>query len=203
MIRVLDVFFSFIGLLFLAPVLIFISLLIKSTSKGPVFFKQSRVGLAGIDFKVLKFRTMKVDSDKFGLLTIGGRDPRVTFIGYFLRKYKFDELPQLYNVLIGNMSLVGPRPEVRKYVDLYTDEQKKILSVRPGITDWASIKYRDENVILEKSTIPEKVYIEVIMPDKIKYNLIYIENYNFIEYIKIIFTTIGGIFFPVKNKFKS
>ena len=142
---------------------------------------------------------MRVDSDKLGLITVGGRDPRVTSIGYYLRKYKLDELPQLINVLTGDMSLVGPRPEVKKYVDLYTIDQKKVLSIRPGITDWASIYYRDENVILGQSSDPEKDYIEKVMPDKLKYNLIYIENFGFLEYFNIIFSTLWHIVVPVKR----
>jgi lipopolysaccharide/colanic/teichoic acid biosynthesis glycosyltransferase len=195
MIRVLDFLFSFLGLTLLSPFLFFIGLIIKLSSRGPVFFKQSRVGLNGVDFNVFKFRTMRINSDKLGLITVGGRDPRITSVGFFLRKYKLDELPQLLNVLIGEMSLVGPRPEVKKYVDLYTTEQKKVLSIRPGITDWASINYRDENVILGDSSDPEKDYIEKVMPDKLNYNLVYIENYGSLEYFKIIFTTIWRIIF--------
>lgn len=157
-----------------------------------------RVGLSNIDFQVWKFRTMKIDSDKNGLLTVGGRDPRITKIGYILRKYKLDELPQLFNVLTGNMSLVGPRPEVRKYVEHYSNEQLKVLDIKPGITDWASIEYRDENIILEKSTDSEHDYIHLIMPDKIKYNLIFMENRSLIEYFKIIFTTFWRIVFSIK-----
>lgn len=141
---------------------------------------------------------MNVNSDKIGLLTVGGRDPRITNFGYFLRKYKLDELPQLFNVLFGSMSLVGPRPEVRKYVEFYTVKQKEVLNVKPGITDWASIKYRDENIILEKSINPEYDYIHLILPDKIKYNLIYIENRSVKEYFKIIFKTLWRIVSPIK-----
>ena len=137
---------------------------------------------------------MKINADQLGLLTVGGRDPRVTSIGYYLRKYKIDELPQLWNVLIGEMSLVGPRPEVRKYVEQYNESQKNILSVKPGITDWASILYKDENVILEKSVNPEFDYINTIMHDKIKYNMIFINNYSIVEYFKIIFVTIYRVF---------
>lgn len=198
MIRFFDILFSVLGLIFLFPFLFFIGILIKVSSAGPVFYKQSRVGLKGVDFKVLKFRTMRINSEKFGLLTVGGRDPRITSVGYFLRKYKMDELPQLLNVLIGEMSLVGPRPEVKKYVELYTAEQEKVLSIRPGITDWASINYREENVILEKSTDPEHDYIQLILPDKIRYNLIFIEKQNLNEYFKIIFTTLWRIIFPLK-----
>jgi lipopolysaccharide/colanic/teichoic acid biosynthesis glycosyltransferase len=195
MIRFLDLFFSLVGLILLSPVFIFIALAIKLSSNGPILFKQSRVGLNGLDFNVFKFRTMRANSDKLGLITVGGRDPRVTPIGYYLRKYKLDELPQLINVLIGDMSLVGPRPEVKKYVDLYTQDQRKVLSIRPGITDWASIYYRDENKILGKSTDPEKDYIEKVMPDKLNYNLVYIQKYGVLEYFKIIFNTIWRIVF--------
>jgi len=198
MIRLLDVFFSVIGILLLSPLLLIIGILIKLTSKGPFLYKQVRVGYFNSNFEVLKFRTMKVNSDKLGLLTVGGRDPRITKIGFYLRKYKLDELPQLFNVLSGKMCLVGPRPEVRKYVNLYTLEQQKILTIKPGITDWASIIYREENSILEKSNDPEADYINVIIPDKIKYNLIFIEKYNSIEYLKIIFVTIWKII--KKNK---
>jgi lipopolysaccharide/colanic/teichoic acid biosynthesis glycosyltransferase len=193
MIRFLDFLFSFIGLILLSPFFLLIAFFIKLSSSGPVLYKQSRVGLNGVNFNVFKFRTMRINSDKLGLITVGGRDPRITSFGYFLRKYKLDELPQLLNVLIGNMSLVGPRPEVKKYVDLYTAEQKKVLSIRPGITDWASIKYRDENVILGESSDPEKDYIDKVIPDKLNYNLIYIEKYGALEYFKIIFSTIWHI----------
>ena len=132
---------------------------------------------------------MRVGSDAKGLITVGGRDPRITRSGYFIRKYKIDELPQLWNVLKGDMSLVGPRPEVEKYVNLYTPEQRKVLSVRPGITDYASIEYVDENEILSKSDDPDKTYIEEIMPDKIRYNMKYINNRSIAEYFKIIFLT--------------
>ena len=199
MIRSLDFLFSFLGLILLSPFFLLIALFIKLSSSGPVLYKQSRIGLNGSDFSVFKFRSMRVDSDKLGLITVGGRDPRVTPIGYYLRKYKLDELPQLINVLTGDMSLVGPRPEVKKYVDLYTIDQKKVLSIRPGITDWASIYYRDENVILGQSADPEKDYIEKVMPDKLKCNLLYIENYGPVEYFKIIFSTFWHILVPVKK----
>ena len=190
MIRVLDIIFSFLGLIFFSPLFFIISLLVKFSSNGPVFYRQVRVGLNFKDFYLLKFRTMKINADQLGLLTVGGRDPRVTSIGYYLRKFKLDELPQLWNVLIGEMSLVGPRPEVRKYVEQYNESQKNVLSIKPGITDWASILYKDENVILEKSANPEFDYVNVIMPDKIKYNFIFINNYSFSEYFKILFVTI-------------
>ena len=196
MTRILDIVFSFVGIILLLPFFIIIAVIIKLTSKGPVLYKQSRVGLNGDVFNVLKFRTMRTNSDKWGLLTVGGRDPRITTVGFFLRRYKLDELPQLLNVFIGDMSLVGPRPEVKKYVDLYTLEQRKVLSIRPGITDWASIKYRDENIILGGSSDPEKIYIDKVMPDKLNYNLVYINNYCAREYFKIIFITIWSVVFP-------
>ena len=190
MIRFFDFILSLVGLVVLAPIFIVLAIWIKIDSKGPVFYKQVRVGQNSIDFELFKFRSMVVDADKKGLITVGGRDPRITRSGYFIRKYKLDELPQLINVLVGDMSLVGPRPEVRKYVDLYTDEQQKVLSVKPGITDYASIEYMDENEILGKSSDPEKTYIEDIMPEKIKYNMKYINNKNLFEYFKIIFLTV-------------
>ena len=190
MIRFFDFILSLVGLVVLAPIFIVLAIWIKIDSKGPVFYKQVRVGQNGIDFGLFKFRSMVVDADKKGLITVGGRDPRITRSGYFIRKYKLDELPQLINVLVGDMSLVGPRPEVRKYVDLYTDEQQKVLSVKPGITDYASIEYMDENEILGKSNDPEKTYIEEIMNEKIKYNMKYIQNKNLFEYFKIILLTV-------------
>ena len=190
MIRFFDFILSLVGLVVLAPIFIVLAIWIKIDSKGPVFYKQVRVGRNGIDFGLFKFRSMVVDADKKGLITVGGRDPRITRSGYFIRKYKLDELPQLINVLVGDMSLVGPRPEVRKYVDLYTDEQQKVLSVKPGITDYASIEYMDENEILGKSSDPEKTYIEEIMPEKIKYNMKYISNKSLFEYFKIILLTV-------------
>lgn len=189
-IRFFDFVLSLVGLVILAPIFIVLAVWIKIDSVGPVFYKQIRVGQNGKDFGLFKFRSMVVDADKKGLITVGGKDPRITRSGYFIRKYKLDELPQLINVLVGDMSLVGPRPEVRKYVELYDDEQNKVLSVKPGITDYASIEYMDENEILGKSTDPEKIYIEEIMPEKIKYNMKYIKNRSLIEYFKIIFLTV-------------
>ena len=167
--RLFDIVCSFFGLVFLSPLFIFLSLWVGLSSRGGVFYKQRRVGLNGRDFTLYKFRSMAVGSDKKGLLTVGGKDNRVTKAGYFIRKYKLDELPQLFNVLKGDMSFVGPRPEVRKYVDMYSEEQKRVLSVRPGITDIASMKYRNENDILAKAENPEQYYIDVIMPDKLVY----------------------------------
>ena len=189
-IRFFDFVLSLVGLVILAPIFIVLAAWIKIDSVGPVFYKQIRVGQNGKDFGLFKFRSMVVDADKKGLITVGGRDPRITRSGYFIRKYKLDELPQLINVLVGDMSLVGPRPEVRKYVELYDDDQNKVLSVKPGITDYASIEYMDENEILGKSTDPEKTYIKEIMPEKIKYNMKYIKNRSLIEYFKIIFLTV-------------
>lgn len=160
------------------------------TSGFPIFYLQTRVGRNGQDFKLFKFRTMHTNADQKGLLTVGGHDPRVTKIGYYLRKYKLDELPQLFNVLFGTMSLVGPRPEVRKYVDLYTDEQRHVLSVRPGITDFASLEFINENDLLAKSVNPEQTYINEIMPAKLALNARYIEQQGVLTDFKIIFNTI-------------
>ncbi|MCS2714820.1 sugar transferase [Bacteroides thetaiotaomicron] len=193
MIRFLDIFFSFCGLLLFLPVFLILYLFIRIESKGPGFYSQIRVGKGGKDFRLYKFRSMRVGADKKGLITVGGRDSRITRVGYFIRKYKLDELPQLWNVLLGDMSLVGPRPEVRKYVDMYTEDQWKVLSVRPGITDYASIEYVDENEILGKAIDPDKVYVEQIMPDKIRYNMKYIQSCSVWEYFKVIILTIVHI----------
>lgn len=193
MIRVCDIVFSFFGLLFLSPLFLIVALWIIIDNPGPVFYRQQRVGKDGKDFGLLKFRSMRVGADKMSLITIGDRDPRVTRAGYYIRKYKIDELPQLWNVLTGDMSLVGPRPEVRRYVDLYTDEQRKVLSVRPGITDYASIEYIDENRLLAQSTDPDKTYIEQIMPAKIALNMRYIDHKTLGEYLKILFLTMTKI----------
>jgi lipopolysaccharide/colanic/teichoic acid biosynthesis glycosyltransferase len=193
MIRIFDILFSLGGIIVFSPAFIILYILICLESRGGGFYKQLRVGKDGKDFYVFKFRSMQTDSDQKGLITVGGKDPRITRIGYFIRKYKLDELPQLFNVLKGDMSLVGPRPEVRKYVDLYTNEQRKVLSIRPGITDYASIEYVDENTILGKAVDPDKAYIEHIIPDKIRYNIKYINNQSLNEYFKIIFLTIYKI----------
>ena len=196
MMRFFDILFSLVGLIILSPFLIIISLLIKITSKGPIFYKQKRVGIFNIDFVIWKFRTMNFDADKSGLLTVGGKDPRITTVGYYLRMFKLDELPQLFNVLSGSMSIVGPRPEVRKYVELYTLEQQKILSVKPGITDYASIEYANENQILGLASDPDKVYTQEIMPAKIQLNMRYIQNKSLKEYFKIILLT----FYKITSK---
>lgn len=190
--RLFDITASFFGIIILSPLLIFIGLWVGLSSKGGVFYKQIRVGKNNKDFKLYKFRSMRVNSDKQGFLTVGSKDSRITKAGYFIRKYKIDELPQLFNVLKGDMSFVGPRPEVRRYVDLYSKEQMKVLSVRPGITDPASIKYRNENDILSSQSNPEEYYIQHIMPDKLKINIDYINTQTFIKDIKIIFQTIFG-----------
>lgn len=192
--RLLDIFFSFVGLIILLPFFMVIGLIIMLDSKGGVFYQQIRVGKNNKEFGLLKFRTMKPDADKKGLLTVGGRDPRITSVGFYLRKFKIDELPQLINVFIGNMSLVGPRPEVKKYVAIYNEEQLKVLQVKPGITDYASIEYFNENELLGKSNNPEETYIKEIMPAKLKINLKYIEEYSVLTDFKIIFKTIGKIF---------
>lgn len=198
--RLFDIVSSAIGLLLLSPLFIFVAIWIKLDSKGPVFYRQTRVGKDGKDFRIYKFRSMRQGSDKKGLITVGGRDPRVTRSGYFIRKYKLDEFPQLINVLVGDMSVVGPRPEVRRYVDLYNEEQLKVLSVKPGITDIASIKYRNENKLLEKADDPDKMYIEEIMPDKLRYNLEYIAKQSFWFDIKLIFMTFKEIVAPGKEE---
>lgn len=177
----------------LSPIFLIVIFSIYLDSKGGAFYRQVRVGKDGFDFNLFKFRSMHIGAEKKGLITIGGRDPRITTVGYYIRKYKLDELPQLMNVFLGDMSVVGPRPEVRKYVDLYSDEQMKVLSVRPGISDYASVEYIDENEILGKADNPDKIYVEDIMPEKIKYNMKYINNKSLKEYFKIIIITLKMI----------
>ena len=195
--RLFDVIASGCGLLVLSPLFFIVAILIKLDSRGPVFYRQTRVGRHNKEFRIFKFRTMRVGSDKGSLVTIGGRDPRVTSVGYYLRKFKVDELPQLINVFIGDMSLVGPRPEVRHYVDYWTPEQMHVLNVRPGITDPASIKFRNENEMMEQADNPEDFYINVIMQEKIKLYLEYVNNHSFLNDIKLIFQTFWVI---VKEK---
>jgi lipopolysaccharide/colanic/teichoic acid biosynthesis glycosyltransferase len=163
-------------------------------SKGNVFYVQERVGQSGKPFRLFKFRTMSINSDKQGLLTVGMKDNRITKSGYYLRKYKLDEIPQFFNVLKGDMSIVGPRPEVQKYVNYYTQEQQLILQLKPGITDYASIEFVKENEILEKAENPEKTYIEEIMPRKIELNKKYLQDPSVLNYFRIIFLTILSIF---------
>lgn len=192
--RLFDIVMSFIGLLILLPFFVVLSIWILVDSPGGVFYRQKRVGKNNVDFLLWKFRSMRPDSDKKGLLTVGGHDPRITRSGYFIRKYKIDELPQLINVLTGDMSLVGPRPEVRKYVDLYNAEQMQVLNVRPGITDMASLHYFEESELLAKSPDPEATYIREIMPAKLKLNLQYISKANLSTDVAMIFSTIARIF---------
>lgn len=187
--RAFDIVASGLGLIVLCPLFLVLAIWIKLDSKGPVFYRQVRVGFKNKDFRIFKFRSMRVGADKGSLVTIGGHDPRVTRSGYFIRKFKFDELPQLINVFLGDMSLVGPRPEVRHYVDYWTPEQLHVLDVRPGITDPASIKFRNENELMEKAEDPEKYYIEVIMQEKIKLYLEYVEKHSFLYDIGLIFKT--------------
>ena len=188
--RLFDFIAAGLGLLTLLPLLILLALAVKLGSKGPVFYIQQRVGKNKVDFGLFKFRTMYTGSDKKGLITVGAKDNRITSTGYFLRKYKLDELPQLLNVFLGDMSLVGPRPEVRKYVEMYNPEQQKVLLVRPGLTDYASLNYFDENEILGKANDPDKTYIEEIMPAKLALSLKYIQEQSIWIDLKIIFKTI-------------
>ena len=187
--RLFDILVSTIILLFFLPLGIVIAILIVLGSKGGVFYRQERVGLHGQPFFLFKFRTMKPDSDKAGKLTVGMRDPRITSIGYFIRKYKIDEFPQFLNVIGGKMSIVGPRPEVQEYVDLYNEEQQKILNVKPGITDYASLEYFDESRLLGESKNPRETYIHEIMPSKILLNQKYLDNPTLGHDIQIMWKT--------------
>ena len=191
--RLFDIVASGLGLIVLSPLFLVLAIWIKLDSKGPVFYRQVRVGYKNKDFRIFKFSSMRMGADKGSLVTIGGHDPRVTKSGYFIRKFKFDELPQLINVFIGDMSLVGPRPEVRHYVDYWTPEQMHVLDVRPGITDPASIKYRNENELMGLADDPEKFYIEVIMQEKIRLYLEYVESHSFLGDIGLIFKTFWTI----------
>lgn len=191
--RAFDIVASGLGLIILSPLFLILAVWIKLDSKGPVFYRQVRVGRDNKDFKIFKFRSMRVGSDKGSLVTIGGHDPRITRSGYFIRKFKLDELPQLINVFLGDMSLVGPRPEVRHYVDYWTPDQMHVLDVRPGITDPASIKFRNENELMEKADDPEDYYINVIMQEKIKLYLEYVDNHSFCGDISLIFKTFKAI----------
>jgi len=192
--RIFDIVFSIVGLLLLSPIFIIVSILIVIDSKGGVFYIQKRVGKNAVEFDLMKFRTMSSGADQKGLLTVGNNDARITKIGYYFRKYKIDELPQLLNVLNGTMSFVGPRPEVKKYVELYTEDQKQVLSVKPGITDYASIKYFNENELLAKSDAPENTYITEILPEKIKLNKKYLSDKSLLTDCTIILKTIFKIF---------
>lgn len=192
--RFFDIVLSICGLLVLAPLFFVLAIWIKFDSTGPVFYRQVRVGRRNRDFSLYKFRSMRVGADKGSLITIGGHDSRITHSGYYIRKYKLDEFPQLINVLKGDMSIVGPRPEVRRYVDLYTPEQLHVLDVRPGITDYASIKYRDENELLENVENPDDYYVRVIMPDKLAINLEYVSKHNLWMDLQIVWQTIIAVF---------
>ncbi|MBU3822273.1 sugar transferase [Flavobacteriaceae bacterium XHP0103] len=192
--RSFDVVFSLLGLLILSPILLLISILIKLGSKGPVLFIQKRVGKNNKDFNIYKFRTMYLASEDKGLLTLGNHDTRITKVGYYLRLYKIDEFPQLVNILIGDMSFVGPRPELRHYVSFYKKEDYDVFSVRPGITGLASLKYRNEVELLKSADDPETYFINTIIPDKIKYNKEYIKNQSFWLDIKLIFMTLRQVF---------
>lgn len=191
--RLFDIFASGLGLLFLSPLFLVLAIWIKLDSPGPVFYRQVRVGRHNKDFRIYKFRSMKVGADKQGLITVGGHDPRITRSGYFIRKYKLDEFPQLINVFVGDMSLVGPRPEVRKYVDMYTPEQMHVLDVRPGVTSLASIRYRNENELLDKAEDPDQFYIDVVLQDKLAIDLEYVQNASLWYDIKLIFQTFWEI----------
>jgi lipopolysaccharide/colanic/teichoic acid biosynthesis glycosyltransferase len=188
--RVFDISFSLVGLIMLSPLFFLIAYLIKREDGGPVFYRGVRIGQFGKPFRIYKFRTMVVDAEKIGGPSTADDDPRITKIGKFIRKYKLDELPQLINVLKGEMSIVGPRPEVPFYVNMFTEEEKKILSVKPGITDWASLWNPDEGAILAGSSDPEKTYMEKIRPIKIKLQLKYVEERSFLTDLKIIFLTV-------------
>jgi len=198
--RFFDIVISFLLLILLSPFFIIIALLVKFSSSGPVIFVQKRVGRNNVDFNMYKFRTMRANTAKLSSLTVGSRDSRITGPGFYLRKFKLDELPQLFNVLKGDMSIVGPRPELRKFVDMYTPEQLFVLNVRPGITDYASLAYKNENELLAKVNDPEKFYINEVMPAKIALNKHYISNKGIKSYFFIIFRTVFAVFNPYVHK---
>lgn len=192
--RVFDLLFALVFLLLLSPLLLAFAVAVAATSPGGAFFRQVRVGRGGREFRLLKFRSMRPGSEAKGQLTIGGRDPRITRVGFLLRKTKLDELPQLWNVLIGDMSVVGPRPEVPKYVALYTTEQRAVLSVRPGITGMASLDYIDENELLARAADPEQAYIHEVMPAKLALDLRYVREQSLLLDLRIILATVGKVF---------
>jgi len=192
--RVFDIIASGVGLILLAPVFLGIAAAIKLETRGPVFFRQQRVGRFGRVFRVHKFRTMVADAEQRGLQITSGADPRITKVGAVLRKNKLDELAQLFDVLVGDMSLVGPRPEVPRYVDCYPTEVRRIvLSVRPGITDWASIEYRNESAVLGEASDPHRAYLDEVLPVKLRYYVDYVQHRSFWEDIRIIFATLSAI----------
>lgn len=198
--RLFDVVFSCLGLVVTAPLMLVMAVLIKLADGGGVFYRAVRVGRFGKPFRIFKFRTMVVNAEKLGGPSTPDDDPRITKVGRFIRKYKLDELPQLINVLKGEMSFVGPRPEVQMYVDLYSEEGKAILGARPGITDWASLWNSDEGAILAGSPDPEKAYLELIRPEKIRLQLEYVRKRTFWIDIGIIFQTVGAIIFRSSNR---
>lgn len=194
--RIFDFIAALFGILILSPLFLLIAIWVKLDSKGPVFYKQCRVGQNNKFFWILKFRSMSINAENGGVLTVGSRDPRVTRSGYYLRKCKLDELPQLINVLVGEMSIVGPRPETEQYIRSYPKEQMElILSLKPGITDIASIRYRHENDILKEAEDPHQLYTERILPNKIRYKLLYVKECSFILDLKIIFWTLYEVLF--------
>lgn len=193
--RIFDIVFSLFGLVLTFPIFLVLGIWIKMDSSGPIFYRGVRVGKFGKPFRIFKFRTMVMNADKIGGASTANDDPRLTKVGKFIRKFKFDELPQFFNVLLGDMSFVGPRPEVQHYVDMFTEEEKEILNVRPGITDWASIFNPDEGAILEGSPDPEKTYMEKIRPTKLRLQLKYAKERSFWIDIKIIITTLQVIIF--------
>ena len=193
--RFLDLVLAFIALVVLMPVFLLVAIIIKLDAHGPVFYAQKRVKRGNVDFLIFKFRTMHVNADKLGLLTTSSRDPRITRVGYYLRKYKIDELPQFFNILIGDMSFVGPRAEVRKYVEYYTPQQMKVLDVKPGLTDFAVLEFysREEELLKSNMANYENVYIDYILAEKNKLNLKYIDHISFFTDIKILFLTFWKI----------
>ena len=192
--RIIDTIGSFIGLLVLLPVYLLVAIAIKLDSPGPVLYRQERVGRGGVPFRLFKLRTMHINADRMQIITVGERDPRITSVGFILRRFKLDELPQLINVLKGEMSLVGPRPELKKFTDLYTLEQRSVLAVRPGITDPASIHFRNENEMLEGKPDPIAYYVNEILPVKLSLNMKYLQDRSTLKDLRIIFMTALSIF---------
>ena len=191
--RAFDLVFSLMVLILFLPFGLIISLLIVFSSPGGIFYRQERIGQNGVTFMLYKFRSMRKNADQSGRLTVGMKDSRITSVGVFIRKYKLDEFPQFINVLIGDMSVVGPRPEVHEFVTMYTEEQQKILTVKPGITDYASLEYLNENEQLAKSEDPKRTYIEEVMPHKIEINQKYLSRPTLGHDLQIIFKTIRRI----------
>ncbi len=198
--RCFDFLLTLLGLMLMWPALLAFGLLIKAEDNGSVFYRGLRVGLGGRPFRILKFRTMCPDAERSGVMSTANDDPRITRIGSVLRRYKLDELPQLWNVLCGEMSLVGPRPEVQRFVDLYTEEEKAILTVRPGLTDWASLWNIDEGAILQGSSDPDRAYCELIRPKKIRLQLAYVHQAGFWTDFGILLQTIGAVLFRLKSR---